>query len=1174
MKINKEIFSKPGRVTIGGAPEGLDARVVDTLCSAAPGGVIYIAASDARMAAMAQALSFFAPGREALTLPAWDCLPYDRVSPRAEIASRRMVALSRLATSEVAPAGPRAIVLTTVNAALQRLPAADAVRGAVFTAGVGESIDLGALTDYLARNGYSRSGTVRESGEYAVRGGLIDVFPPGETQPVRLDLFGDTLESVRRFDPLTQRTSGGTGRFALVPASETPLDAASIARFRAGYSERFGVSTDDPLYASITAGHHYIGMEHWLPLFYERLETVFDYLPDAGLALDHGADEAGEARFETIAETFAARKARAGEGRGGGEARYKPLPPDNLYLAEAEWRTRLGERPVAVLSPFAAPHSAGSAALDAGGRGSRDFAPERNQPDVDLFDAVRAHIAERRDTGRRVIVAGFSIGACERLAGMLHAHGVEDMVAVDDWSQAQALPGRAVALAVLGIEHGFETAECAVIAEQDILGERIARPPRRTRRAENFLAEASSLSPGDFVVHVDHGIGRYEGLQTLDIGGAPHDCLHVTYEGGDRLFVPVENIEVLARFGTPDATPGLDRLGGTAWQARKGRAKKRILEIARDLIQVTAARRLRSCEPMAPPEGAYDEFCARFAYDETEDQAGAIDDVLADLNSGRPLDRLICGDVGFGKTEVAMRTAFIVASAGGQVALVAPTTLLCRQHAETFRERFAGTPFHVVQLSRLVSPREAAEARRQIASGEAQIVIGTHALLGKSVAFDDLALVVVDEEQHFGVVHKERLKQLRSDIHVLTLSATPIPRTLQMALGGLLEMSLIATPPVDRLAVRTYITPFDPVMVREAIVREHQRGGQTFYVCPRIADLPFAQRFLADEVPEVTVATAHGQLPARELDAVMQGFYERSSNVLVSTNIIESGLDIPTANTLIVHRADHFGLAQLYQLRGRIGRSKLRAYAYLTVPAHRRPTADAEKRLRVMQALDDLGAGFSLASYDLDIRGAGNILGTEQSGHIREVGFELYQEMLEEAIAALQGAEHAAAERKYSPQISIGTAVLIPESYVSDLTVRLGLYRRLARLETGAEIEAIAAELIDRFGPMPEEVSHLLDVLAIKRLCRAAGVERVEAGPAGATLTFRGNVFANPAGLIEFVNRHPHATKFRPDHRLVYQRAWQAADARLTGVRRLLERLADIAAEAPEGVGEAPASPA
>ena len=1173
LQINKKTLSRPGRVTIGGAPEGLDAQALDELAAAAPGGILYVATNDARMAAMAEALAFFAPGREVLDVPAWDCLPYDRVSPRAEIASRRMLGLSRLATA----GAPPDIVLTTVNAALQRVPAARAVRGAVFSADVGDAIDLSALTEYLARSGYARSGTVRESGEYAVRGGLIDVFPPGEDQPIRLDLFGDTLETVRRFDPLTQRTSGGAGRFALVPASEAPLDAAAIARFRAGYSERFGVSTADPLYASVTAGHHYIGMEHWLPLFYQHLDTVFDYLPDAALALDHGAEEAAEARLQTIAETFAARSARASEGRGKGkaedEARYRPLPPDSLYLSGPEWAARLSERPVATLSPFAAPDAATT--LDAGGRGGRDFAPERGQPDVDLFDAVRAHITERRDAGRRVIVAGFSIGARERLAGMLHAHGVADLAQVDDWRQAQALPERAVGLAVLGIERGFETAELAVIAEQDILGERIARPPRRTRRAENFLVEAASLSPGDFVVHVDHGIGRYEGLQTLDIGGAPHDCLHVTYEGGDRLFVPVENIEVLARFGTPDATPGLDRLGGTAWQARKGRAKKRILEIARDLIQVTAARRLLSCAPTAPPEGAYDEFCARFAYDETEDQAGAIDDVLSDLNSGRPLDRLICGDVGFGKTEVAMRTAFVVASAGGQVALVAPTTLLCRQHAETFRERFAGTPFAVAQLSRLVSPSEASETRRGIANGEARIVIGTHALLGKSVAFADLALVIVDEEQHFGVVHKERLKQLRSDIHVLTLSATPIPRTLQMALGGLREMSLIATPPVDRLAVRTYITPFDPVIVREAIVREHRRGGQTFYVCPRIADLPFAQRFLADEVPEVSVAVAHGQMPARELDAVMQGFYERASNVLVSTNIIESGLDIPTANTMIVHRADHFGLAQLYQLRGRIGRSKGRAYAYLTVPAHRRPTADAEKRLRVMQALDDLGAGFSLASYDLDIRGAGNILGTEQSGHIREVGFELYQEMLEEAIAALQGAEQAAqaAERKYSPQISIGTAVLIPETYVSDLTVRLGLYRRLARLETEAEIEAIAAELIDRFGPMPDEVSHLLDILAIKRLCRAAGVERVEAGPAGATLTFRDNTFANPAGLVEFVNQHPRSTKFRPDHRLVYQRSWEAPEARLTGVRRVLEQLAAIAAVAPGAAKEAPVSP-
>ncbi len=578
-------------------------------------------------------------------------------------------------------------------------------------------------------------------------------------------------------------------------------------------------------------------------------------------------------------------------------------------------------------------------------------------------------------------------------------------------------------------------------------------------------------------------------------------------------------------------------------------------------MKVAAARLTKAAPVLTPADGLYDEFAARFPYEETEDQDTAIDAVMDDLAAGRPMDRLVCGDVGFGKTEVALRAAFVAALTGKQVAVVVPTTLLARQHYKTFATRFAGLPVRVAQASRLVGAKELAQVKAGIADGSIDIVVGTHALLSKAIRFRDLALLIIDEEQHFGVKHKERLKELKADVHVLTLSATPIPRTLQLALTGVRELSLITTPPVDRLAVRTFISPFDGLVVREALLRERYRGGQSFYVCPRISDLDAQRAFLAESVPELKVATAHGQMAPGELEDIMNAFYDGAYDVLLSTSIVESGLDIPTANTLIVHRADMFGLAQLYQLRGRVGRSKQRAYALFTVPAERTLTPMAERRLKVLQSLDTLGAGFQLASHDLDLRGAGNLLGEEQSGHIKEVGFELYQQMLEEAVAALKTGEPERDGDEWSPQITIGTAVMIPETYVADLQLRLGLYRRLSELHGQADIESFAAELIDRFGPLPDEVRHLLELVTIKGLCRRANVEKVDAGPKGVVIAFRNATFPNPAALMTWIAREGSLAKVRPDHKVVIMRDWEDPAKRLKGTAALLIILARLAEE-------------
>jgi transcription-repair coupling factor (superfamily II helicase) len=661
------------------------------------------------------------------------------------------------------------------------------------------------------------------------------------------------------------------------------------------------------------------------------------------------------------------------------------------------------------------------------------------------------------------------------------------------------------------------------------------------------------------VVHIDHGIGRYEGLKTLDVAGAPHDCLDLQYASDAKLYLPVENIDLLTRYGDAEGV-ALDKLGGAGWQARKAKARQRLREMAEGLIQIAAARQLKASEEIDPPSGLFDEFCARFPYEETDDQLNAIADVVGDLAAGRPMDRLICGDVGFGKTEVALRAAFIVAMTGKQVAVVCPTTLLARQHFKTFAQRFAGWPVKVRRLSRLVPAKEAAETREGLKNGEVEIVVGTHAILSAQVGFRDLGLVIVDEEQHFGVKHKERLKELRADVHMLTLTATPIPRTLQMALSGIREMSIIATPPVDRLAVRTYITPSDPVVAREALLREKYRGGQAYYVVPRIADLTDIETFLREQVPEVKFVVGHGQMSATQLEDVMSAFYDGQYDVLLSTTIVESGLDIPTANTMIVHRADMFGLAQLYQLRGRVGRAKARAYAYLTTPPDKPLSLAAEKRLKVLQSLDSLGAGFQLASHDLDIRGGGNLLGDEQSGHIREIGVELYQQMLEDAVAELKakGVEEKDA-RGWSPQINAGAAVLIPEDYVPDLNVRLALYRRLSDAERLEDREALAAELIDRFGPLPEEAGQLLKVVGIKGLCRQAGVEKIDVGPKGAVVSFRGDSFANPLGLVQLIQKNAITWKVRPDQKVVVKGEWPTPDARLGAAEKILSQLAKVA---------------
>jgi transcription-repair coupling factor (superfamily II helicase) len=1141
------------RIILGGAPEGFDARL---LAREAERGVavVHVARDDKRMEAMRAALGVMAPGLLVLEFPAWDCLPYDRISPNPEIAARRMATLAMLSHGLPGPL----VLLTTMTAVTQRIPARDVIRGASFSARVGTRVDEEHLKGFLARMGFSPVSTVAEPGDYAIRGGIVDIWPPGNSGPVRLDFFGDTLDGLRRFDPVTQRTTEKLTAIDLAPMSEVILDDAAITRFRQSYRIEFGAAgSDDPLYEAVSAGRKHAGMEHWLPFFHARLETIFDYLPEASVVLDDQVTPSRLARWEGIDDQFDARRdAMAQKGRM--ETVYKPIAPGLLYLDDAAWEAAVADHRLIQLSPLA--QSPGPRVLDAGARIGRSFAPERQQESVSLFGALADHVKVLRQEGH-VVIASWSEGARERLMGLLQDQGVPGAQPIKDLRDLPEGKG-GLFLMIWALEAGFVAPGLAVISEQDVLGDRLASKPKRKRKAENFLRDAESLSPGDLVVHVEHGVGRYLGLETITALGAPHACVSLEYAEGAKLYLPVENIELLSRYGHEEGL--LDRLGGGAWQAKKAKLKERIKEIADRLMRIAAERALRHAPILEAPHSLWEAFAARFPYQETDDQLTAIADVVADLEKGSPMDRLVVGDVGFGKTEVAMRAAFVAALSGMQVAVICPTTLLARQHYRSFAERFRGFPISVRPLSRFVSAKEANLTREMMGAGTVDIVVGTHALLAKGVKFKNLGLLVIDEEQHFGVTHKERLKELRSDIHVLTLTATPIPRTLQLSLTGVRDLSIIATPPVDRLAIRTYVSEFDGVTLREALLREHYRGGQSFWVVPRISDLPEIEDWLKTNVPEVNFITAHGQLAAGDLDDRMNQFYDGKYDVLLATTIVESGLDIPTANTMIVHRADMFGLGQLYQIRGRVGRAKTRAYCYLTTKPRSPLTPQAMKRLKLLASLDSLGAGFNLASHDLDLRGAGNLLGEEQSGHIKEVGYELYQQMLEETIAKIKSGELqglAQVDDGWSPQINLGVAVMIPDAYVPDLDIRLGLYRRLSSLATKVELEGFAAELIDRFGVIPKEVNTLMLIVRIKAMCKRAGISRIDAGPKGATLQFHNDKFANPAGLVEFLREQGPAAKVQ-GNKVVLMGEMKSEGDRIKGAFAIAKALAEKVVQA------------
>ena len=1149
-------FSKIKMIT--SVVDGYDAFLLGEVYKQTSNDILYVVSDGVTLEIVADLLNTIFPDIEVLKLPAWDTVPYDRVSPNIEIVAERVQTLCALAKNQT-PKKPR-IIVVSVGSVIQKLPLKKIFLNSIRDVKIGSELKFEEFLHYATINGYIRVEQVMEAGEYAVRGDILDIFPVGTDEPLRIDLFGDEVERIRTFDVLSQRTTNELKNYTFQVMGELSLDKNSIKNFRSKYRELFGSATQtDELYDAISNGKKYIGQENWLPLFFdEPLLNIFDYIPQAKVIIGRQVNDAIKTKVESIRDYYLARMEALKVKSIGEVDIYRPIPPELLYLTEAQFNKIIDEHNPLYITNLSLPEN--NDVVSAQVIPVINFASARNINAGKVYEDLRAYLEENKKFKR--IIACYSQGSRERLFSLMSEYEIKDLCIADNWKEAESKANLGkVVLTLLNLPHGFKGDGYLFVSEQDILGEKQRRKAKKVS-SKDFIADVSSLSIGELVVHIEHGIGRFLGLENITAGGAPHDCLKILYANDAKLFVPVENIDVLSRYGIEDENIQLDTLGSAAWQAKKAKVKSRIREIASKLIKIAAERQLKTSEIFIPESGSYDEFCAKFPYHETDDQLNAIADVLKDLAQGTPMDRLVCGDVGFGKTEVALRAAYAVASCGAQVALIVPTTLLARQHYYNFKKRIDGFPINIKMLSRLVTPKETAQVKQGLEDGSVDIVIGTHALLANNIKFSNIGLLIIDEEQHFGVVHKEKLKNLKSNVHVLTLTATPIPRTLQLSLTGVKQLSIIGTPPVDRLAARTFVMPFDKVMIKEAIYREKFRGGQTFFVCPRVSDIHEVELGLRELVPDIKIAVAHGQMPVKQLEDIMNEFADGKYDLLLSTTIIESGIDMPTVNTMIVYRADMFGLAQLYQLRGRIGRSKIRGYCYFTVPKQKKLNPIAGRRLNILQALDTLGAGFSLASHDMDIRGSGNLLGEEQSGHIKEVGIALYQHMLEEEIARQKAnagtLDENAEVYDWAPQITTGIPIMIPEDYVRDLGVRLGLYKRIGDLHDKNAILDMREELIDRFGDIPNEVDNLLKTVEIKQLCRIANLEKVDAGAKGILLMFHNNIFPKPEKLIDFIQKQFGKIKIRPDQKLLIEGNFVDYNQRVNALSMYVKKLVGL----------------
>ncbi|EXJ16115.1 transcription-repair coupling factor [Imhoffiella purpurea] len=1139
---------RPGERMLWGRLHGASPGLAVANAAKVHDGLILVVASDVQAAGrLREELDFFLSDAEfpVLGFPDWETLPYDIFSPLPELVSERLLTLHRL------PELARGVLVVPVGTLMQRLPPRHYVDSQSLDLKVGDRLDLDAMRRRLERAGYSCVSQVMGHGEYAVRGSLLDVFPMGCQAPLRVDLFDLEVESIRTFDPETQRTRDRIDRIRVLPAREFPFDEEAIAGFRRSYRASLeGDPQSSLVYRDVSEGRTPGGLEYYLPLFFEETATLFDYLPSATLVFEsQDSRETASAFFDGVTQRYEQRR----------HDRERPLlAPNRLYLEPDQLASALnGLSGVNYQSHEIAERRRGYASL-------ANFATALLPP-----LAIQARAAKPAQAledfiaapDRRTLFVAESTGRREMLAEHLAGFGIRPRQFAG-WDGF--LAGKdAIGLTVAPLEQGLllEDAGIAVVTETQLYGERVRQERRRRTRerdSDAIVRNLTELTEGAPVVHEEHGVGRYLGLQTLDVGGMTAEFLALEYANGDRLYVPVSSLHLISRYtGTSPESAPLHRLGGDQWEKVKRKAAQKAHDVAAELLDIYARRAAR--QGVACPEGGeeYAAFAAAFAFEETPDQLRAIESVLDDMASDKPMDRVVCGDVGFGKTEVAMRAAFMAVNGGRQVAVLVPTTLLAQQHFENFSDRFADWPIRVESLSRFRTAKEQKGVLDGLAEGTVDIVVGTHKLLQPSIRFKNLGLAIIDEEHRFGVRHKEQLKNLRSEVDVLTLTATPIPRTLNMAMSGMRDLSIIATPPVERHPIKTFVSPWNDALVQEAVLRELKRGGQVYFLHNEVETIENQAQKLQELIPEARLQVAHGQMRERDLERVMRDFYHQRFNLLVCTTIVESGIDVPSANTIVINRADKLGLAQLHQLRGRVGRSHHRAYAYLLTPPTKAMTADAKKRLEAIESMEDLGAGFTLATHDLEIRGAGELLGDEQSGQIAEIGFTLYMELLERAVEALKAGRSPELDRPldHGTEIDLGVPALLPSDYLPDVHARLVMYKRIASARNPEELKELQVEMIDRFGLLPEPARNLLEITELKLRVQPYGIRKIEAGPASGRILFGDEPKIEPVNLIRLIQAKPKEFKLEGGDKLKFFRAMPEPQQRLRQANAVIDEL-------------------